>query len=748
LQWVLVACLLVWLWVAIPAALGERTFFVRDVFSNNFPQKVFGAQQLQQGRIPALNPDWALGQPYRGNPAALAFYPGNLLYVLLPFWSAFNLHFVLHWLLALFGMRALARSLDQSESAALLAGITYAGCGWFLSTLTFYNIVAVAGWWPWVMAFAVRGGKRGIAFGGAACGMTLLSGEPITAALGLLPALLAVIPRHGWRRGFGTVFAVGFLGLLIALPQMIATARIFSFSFRGGHGAFGSIAFQYFLQPFRMLELILPLPFGWHGFRGPLGIWYDPMAQRLPFFLSIYGGIVGLALAFKARRWGWLLLAGSSLALATLGGSFTDLMNTLSFGVFRYPEKLLFWLALSLPLLAGWGLDRLLREKAPKWRGMILTLSVLALGVSGILAFVRGGLVQQIEARTLGHRFTFSPADVANTQLLKLTLELFLMAVLLFLTAWAIRKGRPAVVVACQLVALLQLFSLVHTDSTSHYRPLTPWEERVGPGAAVASTPLMLPAWHGLSQYPEIPAGPRSLQQRAEAQDLYPAPGSLHGLQYPLALNLEGLNSPFCTLLEINLARLDWSARFNWFRVIGLDALAVRAEPPDAPRFELLDTAVRYGEPSRLYRIPNPAPRAWWPESVTSAPNPREALREVSFAEDPVQAVVASGPASHLPGGKVTVIDETPDRIELEISSPGGGLAVLQRAFHPLLEARLADGSSITTMPVNLILTGVVVPAGIHTVVLSVSQWPEILASLFSLGVLFGALWIGWRRSS
>ena len=745
-RWVLATCLLVWLVVALPAALGEKTFFVRDVFSNNFPQKVFGAEQLRHGRIPALNPNWALGQPYRGNPATLAFYPGNVLYLVLPFWNAFNLHFVLHWLLALFGMRALARALDQSEAAALLAGITYAGCGWLLSTLTFYNIVVVAGWWPWVMAFAVRGGRRGVILGGAACGMALLGGEPITAVLGLVPMLLAVIPRHGWRRGLTTVFAVGLLGMVVALPQVIATARIFSFSFRGGHGNFTSLASQYFLQPFRVLELLLPLPFGWHGFRGPLGIWYEPIVRRLPFFLSIYGGVVALVLAFGSRRTTWLLLGGSSVVLAMLGDTFANLLTTLSFGLFRYPEKLIFWFALSLPLLAGWGLDRLLRERVRWWRGLVLTGSALALGVAGVLALLRGGLVQQIEERTLGHGFAFSPADVANTQLWKLTLELFLMGVLLFLSVWAVRQQRPAVVVGCQLVALLQLFPVVQTDFTAYYRALTPWEEKVGPGAAVASTRLMLPPWHGQATFPESPAGPRRLLQRVGAQDLFPAPGSLHGLQYPFALNLEGLNSPFCTLLEINLARLDWSARYNWFRVMGLDALTVLYEPPSDPRFELLDTAVRYGETSRLYRIPNPAPKAWWPETATPALNPREALREVSFAEDPVRAVVTSKTVEHHGGGTVTVLQEAPDRIELEITSPAGGIAVLQRAYHPLLVARLADGSRAPTLPVNLVLTGIVVPPGTHRVILAVSQWPEIAASLLALGVLAGALWTGWRQ--
>ena len=165
LQWVLLAALLVWAWVAVPLAVGRKTLFVRDVFAVHFPLKAFGAQQLAEGRIPALMPSWGLGQPFRGNPQALAFYPGNALYLLLPFWSAFNLHYMLHWLLALFTMRALARELGQSDAGALMSGLSYAGGGVVVSALSFYNVLTVLSWWPLAMLGALRGGRRGLALG-------------------------------------------------------------------------------------------------------------------------------------------------------------------------------------------------------------------------------------------------------------------------------------------------------------------------------------------------------------------------------------------------------------------------------------------------------------------------------------------------------------------------------------------------------------------------------------------------------
>src|SRR5436305_13756565 len=143
---VALAALALWLWATIPLALGQRTLYFRDVFTTHLPVKAFGAAELRAGRIPAFNPAWGLGQPFRGNPNALPFYPGNVLYLILPFWSAFNLHYALHWLLAALTMAALARALGQGPAAALAAGVTYAGSGRTLATVSLSKLRAASAW--------------------------------------------------------------------------------------------------------------------------------------------------------------------------------------------------------------------------------------------------------------------------------------------------------------------------------------------------------------------------------------------------------------------------------------------------------------------------------------------------------------------------------------------------------------------------------------------------------------------------
>ncbi|HEY5725368.1 MAG TPA: hypothetical protein VIX40_05390, partial [Methylomirabilota bacterium] len=285
-RWVALLALAVWGAVSLPLLAGQRTLLARDVFSTHFQLKAFGARELQQGRIPALEPEWALGQPYRGNPNASAFYPGNLLYLALPFWSAFNAHFVLHWLLALFAMRALGRALGMEEASAFLAALSYAAGGWVLSALTFYNLVVLAAWWPWALWGAVRGGRRGIAVGGIACGMALLGGEPVSAALGVVPLVVFAAEGRGWWGATRTAVTIGVVGCAIASPQIVATARVIGFTFRGSHGLIvGASRDAWPLV--RALEALLPLPFGWPWHVDGRGFWGWRWVPALPLISTL-----------------------------------------------------------------------------------------------------------------------------------------------------------------------------------------------------------------------------------------------------------------------------------------------------------------------------------------------------------------------------------------------------------------------------------------------------------------------------
>jgi hypothetical protein len=637
--------LAVWLAWSLPLALGERTLFLRDVFSFHLPLKAFGAAELRAGSVPALNPTWGLGQPFRGNPNAVAFYPGNVLYLLFPFWSAFNLHFVLHWLLAALTMIALARELGQGRMAALLAGITWAGSGWVMTAMSFYTTLAVTAWWPLVVWGAVRGGRRGLALGGAACGLALLGGEPVMAAVGLIPLLAAAAARHGLRRGLLHALAVGSVGLLVALPQAVASLRVIGFSYRGALGTQGG---RYSLDAWRLLELLVPYPAGLPWDFGTVGLYPLDGRPGLPYILTLHFGVVGLWLALlgarRARVWSGLALSG--LVLAWAGGGAGDVLAHLTGGLLRYPEKFLFWFALAVPLLAGFGLDRMF-ERAALARILALggaaLAGLLALGVwaerERLAAWVADGLPE-------GALSEPAAAATAAARLGLWLLSLAGAALLLALAAGAARLrkegARGAALAVLQIVGLSALLPMAARAPVALFEE-APWARRLPAGAAV------LP---GEPAPPPERLGHAAELSRLLALELAPAPGVLHGLTYPLAENVDGMSTSLQSLVEVNAKRLSGRERAGWLRVLGVDA-AVLDTPPDAPALRLLDVAERAGSPSYLAAVADPAPLAWWPREVATAAGPAQAFFAVARGgdrDDPLARVVAAAPVEHRPG--------------------------------------------------------------------------------------------------
>src|SRR3954471_7743483 len=486
----------------------------------------------------------------------------------------------------------------------------------------------------------------------------------------------------------------------------------------------------------RLLELAVPFPFGRPWELGRTGYWPWNDQPGLPYVITLYFGIVGLWLAIlgarRARAWAVLAVAGIVLAWAGAFGG--DALAAVSGGLARYPEKLLFWFALAVPLLAGWGLERALAS--PKaWRGAAAGAGLALAAAVGV--FAAG---PRLAAWLAAGRV--APDQIAEAPRARLGLwivSLVLAGAFLALAAVAARRGSAAGLAAAVLLALLPLGGLVMTAPVADFVP-SAWSGLVGPGSELVNSNLAAPlgesSGNPLSDPSYLPL------VRLAAFALGPAPGVLHGVRYPLAPNLDGLYSPLSALVLIHLPGLDWKSRANWFRALGVEA-AVLEETPETPNLQPRLTQERFGAASHLFTVVSPAPVAFWPRSVRAAAHPADAFRAVSLAPDPVADAVTDRPVPHVPGAKVRVVSDTPDRCEVEISG-GGGLLVLRRAYQPLYRAT-AEGKRLQTLAVDLALLGVQVPPGKHLVEITASAGPEKLAVLVALAGLLGTLGLAWK---
>src|SRR5581483_4007750 len=405
-----------------------------------------------------------------------------------------------------------------------------------LSSTSFYSTLTGFAWWPLVLLAAHRGTRAALAAGALCCGLTLLGGEPVFAAAALVPLALAAVQRWGWRRGLAVVAAIGGGGALVALPQLVATLRILPDSFRLRHGVTAEEAVLYRLHPIRLLELLAPIP--WRS-----GPWPRRWIPGVPYFYSLCPGVVAtlLALAGARRQRALALLGAAALLLAWSPLVPGQLVASVSFGLFRFPEKALVWLAFALPLLAAAGLDRCRQEPRAVVRA---------------LAWVVGAIV----SASVGVRW-LAATDLARAESLDAG-ALVLALLLASLAAWALWRRLPLAVVLLELAALLPMRPLLLTDVRAPYAQPVPWQQRLGGRTAVAILDL------------RDALGPVA-QARRRALTLDKTPGVLFGLTYPVASNVCGLDSWRESFLEEHLR----AARVppGWLRTLGVEAVVAAA---------------------------------------------------------------------------------------------------------------------------------------------------------------------------
>ncbi len=615
-----------WAILAAPFALGERTLVLRDVFSTHLPLKWFGAHELASGRIPVFNPTWALGQPFSGNPNALPFYPGNLLYLMLPFWVAFNLHYFLHWLLAFFTMRALARALGQSATAAVLAGIAYAGSGYLFSCMNFYNLLTVAAWMPLVLAGLVRGGRRGGLVAGLAAGMVLLGGEPVTAALAAPLALMAAFGGRPWRRGLILLTVAAGLGLLVAAPQIVASLRVVPASYRAAHGIDLGLVTTNPIKPVLLLELLLPLPWGTPA-PPPFSYWATKVFPFPPYIVSLHLGVVAAVLLLvgfaKSRR--WVLASGGALLVGWLLSLSATVTTAVTLGLFRYPQKLIFPFTLAAAVAAGFGLDAV-RERPRAGRPIALAGAVV--GVIALALAVERSAFAAWLGRTFGPE---AAPPLLHTQAMVWVVGLLLAAGLLGAAGWAVARGRVGWLPVLELVGLVPLLGLLPSDAVATYREPPRFAREVKASRGVVSLTGVYPAWEDRPPY-RLQAQGVVVRRRIDRELLEPGFAIEAGLASPLAPDLEGLTQPLQVYLSHNLALARWPERVRWLRRLGVGAL-VRDGNGAPSGLAVVDQEVNSGVRAQLLEVPNPRSFVFRPRAVRWAKTPLAAWLAVARGE-------------------------------------------------------------------------------------------------------------------
>lgn len=346
-----------------------------DLASQYIPWYEFGFGELRRGHLPLWNPHLFSGLPYLGGFQSALLYPPNLLYLALPLAAAVNLLFALHIALAGFFMFLWAahRGLHPLACFVSAALLMFSGPCFLHLYPGHLPLLTTVAWIPLAFlaidAFLATRRLIWCLTGMAAIAMMLLAGEAQYVFRTVVAAGIYTLFRlPGERRRLQAVAGLAAMlggAAALAAAQLLPGAVAIAESVRGRRlpQHFAALAS---LPPENLLTLLTP------GFFGDLqasSYW----GKSYLWEMSLFFGVTGLVLALCGQRYGDKNVRRFSfpfvLVMLLLAlGSRTPLFGFLysfvpGFDKFRGNSKFIFHAVLFLTLLAGIGLDSLLRSR-------------------------------------------------------------------------------------------------------------------------------------------------------------------------------------------------------------------------------------------------------------------------------------------------------------------------------------------------------------------------------------------------
>ena len=354
----------------------NRVFYERDSTVVEVPVKKLTVQLLKEGNFALWTDAYGSGQPFLANPKNAVFYPTTWLYLLLPLFVAFKLHYFVHVLLGWLGLYSLIKSYSVSRKAAFLGASVFAFSGMYLSSFEFYNHIAALAWMPWILVlFNLEhlAGRPKLILLSLFWALMILAGAPEIILLTLVLCIGHIFLKSGvWKKQTAAMAISLVFACLISAIQLFPSLELLRRTERQS---------QSVIWPLELVQLVnLPFPnvlgndrepghndfWGWHMFD-----------NKYPLYYSLYMGVGAILLCLLAlrkpidrRRMVFLLLFSAFFLLSCGRYSpfFFIYRSTPFLASIRYPVKFFLGSVFCISILAAMGFDELAGAAKPRTR--------------------------------------------------------------------------------------------------------------------------------------------------------------------------------------------------------------------------------------------------------------------------------------------------------------------------------------------------------------------------------------------
>jgi hypothetical protein len=733
--------------------LGWLTLGDQDAVFWFFPAYKFAAEQIRSGALPLWNPYQYGGQPFFAEWQTGALDPLNWLYWIGATSRTLTFSLELSFVVALLAMFNYGRSLGFTRRASVFAAVIFGLSGFLVGRTLYPGFLRIVALTPLVLCFTKRLSRRGrwrdVVFGALVIAWQIFAAHPQPLVYSSLLACAYAISKFqisDLRKSFDFLlkFSLMFVaGIGLAAVQLLPAFEFATKSVRQ------EWPFELFtlhsLHPASLLVTLFPF---FHGsgkdiYRLPYwGVyWHHNEAQIYLGALTASLAVAGAIAAWRARWrtgvfWSVVAVAGAVLAMGKYNGLLAKaLYHVPLISHFRSPNRHWMEVTMAAAVLAGYAVDRLLKENsrflARCAQGSSVTIALLCCAVGGFALWQKDRAENLLRSLTDLHQLP--PGFLASAR-------------------WEFLLPMIAAVGAC-----VALFIFIRARNRSYWfaLPLAVLIVDFNLYAAFApiNNPAKLEALIGRAMPPALAA-----QQNEHVPIRYhimlsPTTGEFSPFWFYGHEMMPGYD-PVLSERQKIFSGVDEAGRcFNQTMLdeqdCTLDLFNVRYVfvPPGYPNSPAIGTSARWRElderspvtPYRDYRIYEnlrALPRVWLATRAKVAYEGDQLKLIRGQIIDPdfdprTTALVDHGTAAKLDkallmetsdadaaSGNASILHRWPTRLRVEAEAGKPSLLMMSEMFYPGWAATL-DGKEVDLWRVNYNLRGVSVPAGKHIIELN-----------------------------
>ncbi len=370
---------------------GLHNALLSDQITQMIPWSNLAWTQVHHGQLPLWNPFSVLGTPLAFNWQSAAFSLPAAIGYLFPLRMAYSIQVMVTVVVAGTGIYVLGRVLRVGIIGSTFAGIAFELCGPFFSWVG-WPIASVFSWSGWLFAatiLVVRGGRRFVSIVclALAIGLAVYAGQPDTLVLLFgFTVLFAIVllflrwhplggPGLTWRPVLDLVIG-GVAGLALSAPLLLPGAQLLGGAVRNRSG--GTLGGNLALPVKDIVNLFV-------AFTG------DPTvpASTIGTVVIVFA-VVTMVVRRRQPEVIALVVVGAAAALLTTSPPVIAMMSSLpGLHSVRWPRAIT-PLAMAVTVLAGMGLDLVVRARLTAKMIAVIAGAFAALGLTTLVLYLIG----------------------------------------------------------------------------------------------------------------------------------------------------------------------------------------------------------------------------------------------------------------------------------------------------------------------------------------------------------------------